>query len=102
MISPYQSILGNLTGVKAPSGELRFERDPLGRVVREAQIVGTKEHWTEVAYDAAGDRGPEQSMTYFVAASRVTTRAGMVYHYSRSNLKPGKRIAEWVMNQPSA
>ena len=49
-------ILGNLTGVKAPSGELRFERDPLGRVVREAQIVGSKEHWTQVVYDAAGDR----------------------------------------------
>jgi RHS repeat-associated protein len=48
--------LGGLVGVKSPAGELRFMRNALGRVVREAQLVAGKEHWVEITYDAAGER----------------------------------------------
>lgn len=62
---------GDLVGVKGPAGELRFERDALGRVVREAQILGGKEHWTEIAYDAAGERiGRKTSLGHVEAVTR--------------------------------
>jgi RHS repeat-associated protein len=48
--------LGNLIKAKGAAGELGFERDALGRVVREVQAVGGIDHWTEVVYNEAGER----------------------------------------------
>jgi RHS repeat-associated protein len=48
--------LGYLIAATGPAGDFLFERDALGRVVREAQVVGGEEHWTEVVYNAAGER----------------------------------------------
>jgi RHS repeat-associated protein len=48
--------LGNLAAVISPEGEIRYDRDALGRVVREAQVVRDVEHWIEATYDAAGER----------------------------------------------
>ena len=47
---------GDLVGTKSTNLELSFERDSVGRIVREAQVWGGKEHWVEIAYDGAGDR----------------------------------------------
>jgi hypothetical protein len=33
---------------------------------------------------------------FFAVASRAEVRRGTVYHYARSDLKPGERIADWV------
>ncbi|MFO0760721.1 MAG: RHS repeat-associated core domain-containing protein [Byssovorax sp.] len=49
-------LLGNLIEAKGPAGQFSFARDALGRVVREAQIVGGSACWTEVGYDPAGQR----------------------------------------------
>jgi len=63
--------LRNLIWAKGPGGELRFERDAVGRVVREAQVVQGKEHWTEITYDAAGDRiGRKTSLGHTEAVTR--------------------------------
>ena len=48
--------LGNMISAKGPAGAFLFERDALGGVVREAQVVDGAEHWTEIVYDAAGQR----------------------------------------------
>jgi RHS repeat-associated protein len=62
---------GDLAFVKGPVGELRFERDALGRVVREGQLTGGKEVWVEVAYDAAGERiGRKTSLGHVEAVTR--------------------------------
>jgi RHS repeat-associated protein len=47
---------GGLIAAKGPAGEFRFERDALGRVVREVQLVGGKEHWVESLFDGEGER----------------------------------------------
>jgi RHS repeat-associated protein len=47
---------GELAAAKGPGGELHFERDPVGRVRCEVQIVGGVEHIVELTYDAAGKR----------------------------------------------
>jgi RHS repeat-associated protein len=47
---------GLLVGATNGAGQFRFERDAMGRIVREMQKVGGVEHWVSVAYDAVGDR----------------------------------------------
>jgi RHS repeat-associated protein len=47
---------GELACVAWPGGEIRFERDAAGRVVREVQVLGDEEHTVTTVYDAAGDR----------------------------------------------
>jgi RHS repeat-associated protein len=71
---------GDLIAAKGPHGEIRLERDAVGRVVRDVQIVGGKEHWIEIAYDAAGDRvarktslGHAEAITRGVLGERVRT-----------------------------
>jgi RHS repeat-associated protein len=74
------NVRGELTGAKSPAGELLFERDAVGRIVREAQIVGGKEHWIDVVYDAGGERiarktslGHEEAVTRGVLGERART-----------------------------
>jgi RHS repeat-associated protein len=45
---------GELVRATNADGEYRFERDALGRVVRETQKVTGNEHWVERAYDRSG------------------------------------------------
>lgn len=45
---------GDITGADTESAEVRYERDALGRIVRESQDGG--EHWVEARHDAAGAR----------------------------------------------
>jgi RHS repeat-associated protein len=47
---------GELARVAWPDGELRFERDAAGRVVREAQALRGDEHSVASLYDKAGER----------------------------------------------
>jgi RHS repeat-associated protein len=62
---------GELIAAKWPAGELRFERDGRGRIVREVQIIGGEEHSVEVAYDAAGRRvGRKTSLGHSEAVIR--------------------------------
>jgi YD repeat-containing protein len=64
-------LLGNLVAVKGPAGEFRFGRDALGQVVREAQVVGGKEHWVESLFDADGERiGRKTSLGHTEAVTR--------------------------------
>lgn len=65
---------GDLIRAKGAGGELRFERDALGRIVREAQIVSGKEHWIEITYDAAGQR---VGRTTSLGHSEVVTRGAL-------------------------
>jgi RHS repeat-associated protein len=63
--------LGKLIAVKGSTAELRFERDALGRVVREAQVVGGKEHWVENLIDSAGERiGRKTSLGHIEQVTR--------------------------------
>jgi RHS repeat-associated protein len=63
--------LGNLIAGKGPAGEFLFERDALGRVVREAQVIGGKEHWTAISYDADGARvGRKTSLGHVEVVTR--------------------------------
>jgi RHS repeat-associated protein len=48
--------LGNLIAAEWPAGEVCIERDAVGRVVREVQVIGGEEHSVEIAYDAEGER----------------------------------------------
>jgi RHS repeat-associated protein len=63
--------LGALTESKNATGTFRFERDALGRVIREAQDVGGEEHWVEVRYDLDGQRlGRTTSLGHTEAVTR--------------------------------
>ena len=80
--------LGALIKAKGPGGEFRFERDALSRVVREAQVVQGKEHWTEVVYDAAGERiGRKTSLGHTEAVTR-----GMLGERARTVLDGADRV----------
>jgi len=48
--------LGDIVRLEGPAGELRFERDALGRILREAQVVSDEEHIVESAYEPGGGR----------------------------------------------
>ncbi|MDI3288314.1 RHS repeat-associated core domain-containing protein [Polyangium sp. 15x6] len=64
-------LLGNLVAVTGPAGEFRFARDALGQVVREAQVVGGKEHWVESLFDGEGERiGRKTSLGHTEAVTR--------------------------------
>jgi RHS repeat-associated protein len=47
---------GDLVRVSWAGGEIQFERDEAGRVVREAQVLGGEEHSVTSLYDASGNR----------------------------------------------
>ncbi|HHH12118.1 MAG TPA: RHS repeat protein, partial [Sorangium sp.] len=47
---------GELIRAESAAGTFRFERDALGRTVREAQTLRDKEHWVDVTFDANGER----------------------------------------------
>ena len=65
---------GELIRAKGPGGEFRFERDEVGRIVREVQIVGSKEHSVTTIYDPAGRRvGRKTSLGH----SEVVTRGAL-------------------------
>jgi RHS repeat-associated protein len=84
--------LGNLLEVKGPAGEFRFERDALGRVVREAQVVGGEEHWAEIIFDAAGER---TGRTTSLGHSETVTR-GTLGERSRTVLDGMHRVEHRV------
>jgi RHS repeat-associated protein len=48
--------LGSVVRVAWPGGELRFERDEVGRVKREVQVLQGEEHTVASFYDPAGER----------------------------------------------
>jgi RHS repeat-associated protein len=47
---------GDLVRAAWPGGEVRFERDDAGRIVRELQALGDEEHTVTSLYDAGGER----------------------------------------------
>ncbi|RLB57921.1 MAG: hypothetical protein DRI90_17400 [Deltaproteobacteria bacterium] len=62
---------GELLAAKNAAGEYQFERDALGRIVREAQTVRGETHWVEVSYDAEGERvGRKTSLGHTEAVER--------------------------------
>ena len=72
--------LGELIEASGPGGVVRVERDPLGRVIREAQIVGDEEVVVEVEYDAHGrraarrtSRGHDEAIERDAIGARVRT-----------------------------
>ncbi|MFT3771923.1 MAG: DUF6531 domain-containing protein [Minicystis sp.] len=67
---------GAMIACRWADGEVRFERDALGRIVREAQRVGEEEHVVEIAYDAEGDRvGRRTSLGHDEIVARDATGA---------------------------
>jgi RHS repeat-associated protein len=50
------SLLGDLVESKSPGLELKFERDPLGRIIREVQTLHGVSHVVELQHNLAGDR----------------------------------------------
>jgi RHS repeat-associated protein len=50
------SHLGDLVAAMSSSAEVTFERDAIGRIVREEQHVGDETHTVDVRYDPAGQR----------------------------------------------
>lgn len=64
-------LLGELIAARGPAGEVRFQRDAIGRVVREAQVVGGKEHWVDILVDSAGERiGRKTSLGHMEEVTR--------------------------------
>ncbi len=62
---------GAMIAARFPAGEVRFERDAVGRIVREVQRVGEEEHAVEVTYDPAGERaGRRTSLGHVEAIER--------------------------------
>ncbi len=51
----------SLVSARWPGGEVRLERDALGQIVREIQLVGDEEHAVEVAYGPDGARAGRQT-----------------------------------------
>ncbi len=47
---------GELVAAQNDVCELSFQRDGLGRILRETQSADDHEHWVKVEYDAAGNR----------------------------------------------
>jgi RHS repeat-associated protein len=47
---------GRLARATWPGGEIRFERDAAGHILREAQVLADEEHTVTSVYDGAGDR----------------------------------------------
>lgn len=45
------------------------------------------------------DRKGDETLVYYVAAASCSERVGMVYHYDRTDLRPGEQIAPWVRRQ---
>jgi RHS repeat-associated protein len=71
---------GNLVEVAWPGGRIELARDPLGRIVREAQKAAGHEHVIETSYDALGQRvgrrtslGHTEAVTRDVLGGRVRT-----------------------------
>jgi RHS repeat-associated protein len=50
------NLCGELVRASGEGGDLAFTRDTVGRIVREAQIVGGIEHWVDVSFDPTGER----------------------------------------------
>jgi RHS repeat-associated protein len=50
------SLLGDLVSAKSSTAEVAFERDALGRIVREQQKIGDELHTVDVQYDPNGQR----------------------------------------------
>jgi YD repeat-containing protein len=74
---------GDVVGTTSAAGELRMQRNAVGRVVREAQIVEGKEHWIDVTYDLTGQRtgrksslGLDERVERDVMRTRVRTILG--------------------------
>jgi YD repeat-containing protein len=74
---------GELVLATNAAGEFRFERDPVGRVVRETQKVDGEEHWVEVVYDPVGNPvtrrtslGHEERVQRDIMGARVVTHLG--------------------------
>ncbi len=73
--------LGNLIEVHSPGATVVFERDALGRVVREVQTSGGEAVTVEVRYDALGNRaerrtslGHVEEIARDALGARVSTR----------------------------
>jgi RHS repeat-associated protein len=65
---------GDVVGAKSRAGEFLFERDAIGRIVREVQRVGGEEHWVVVEYDPSGQRTQRRTSLGHVEA---VTRGSM-------------------------
>jgi RHS repeat-associated protein len=65
------SALGDIIAAHWPSGEVRFERDAVGRIVCETQKLGQSEQRVEIAYDTEGQRiGRKTSLGHVEAIER--------------------------------
>lgn len=77
---------GLLTEVSLDGSEVRFERDPMGRILTEEQVLRGDAHRIEIAYDVMGDEvsrrsslGMSQSVERDVMGARVKTRLGPAF-----------------------
>ena len=60
-----------LIAARNDTGEYMFERDVLGRIVRETQVVAGESHWVQVAHDGGPHRVElETSLGHTVAVDR--------------------------------
>jgi RHS repeat-associated protein len=73
---------GDLVLAANTAGEFRFERDALGRIVRESQKVAGEEHWVAATYDGANYR------------IGVSTSLGHAERIERDSM--GARVRTWL------
>jgi YD repeat-containing protein len=56
------NVRGELVRASNAHGDFHFERNPLGRVVREVQNVDGDEQWIELEYDGSGNRTARKTL----------------------------------------
>jgi RHS repeat-associated protein len=76
---------GELVASQNAACELSFQRDGLGRILRETQSADGHEHWVQIEYDAAGNR------------VSTATSLGHVEQIQRGAL--GARVTTWLDGQ---
>lgn len=81
-IATEYDLTGEIALVARKRVQVRYERDVLGRILREAQIADGVEHWVKTTYDAGGEE------------ARVETSAG----HEREMRKPSPKEWQWILD----
>ena len=94
---------GELVKATNMAGEFTFERDPMGRIVREAQTVAGATHWVEIDLDGEGDRvarrtslGHTEAVQRDALGARTQTVLDGQHQLSHTNDVLGREVARFL------
>ncbi|HHH27136.1 MAG TPA: hypothetical protein ENK57_02135 [Polyangiaceae bacterium] len=97
------NLRGELIKATNSTGEFEFERDAVGRIVREAQTVAGTTHWVEVDYDAEGDRlgrrtslGHTEAVQRDALGARTRTLLDGQHQLTHTNDALGREVARFL------